>query len=148
MRMKRKKRTGSRPAGSAPALKAARRSTALRQSGLILIAAGLALLCSISLSFAAKKKPLTKTVQGEVLDGANNPIVGASVELTDETAGTTLGLFTEAGGRYQFAGLKPSHDYKVQAKFKGQASDVRHASSLDDRGIVVLNLTIPPSSSP
>jgi hypothetical protein len=34
----------------------------------------------------------------------------------------------------------------VQAKYNGQASDVRHASSLDDRGIVVLNLTIQPAA--
>ncbi len=109
----------------------------------------LALSCTLALPlFAKKKQPLTKTVQGEVLDSSNNPIVGASVELTDETAGTSLGLYTEVGGRYTFTDLKPNHDYKVQAKYKGQASEVRHASSLDDRGIVVLNLTIPPSASP
>jgi Carboxypeptidase regulatory-like domain len=111
-------------------------------------AAWLALFLALPLSLSAKqKKPLTKTVQGEVLDAANNPIVGATVELTDETTGKTLGLYTEAGGRYQFTELKPTDDYKVHATYKGQESDVRHASSLDDRGIVVLNLTIPPLAS-
>ena len=143
MRKKRKKKTGS-----ARALAAAERPRGSRFL-LVVTAACLALVCVLPLPLAAKKKPpLTKTVQGEVLDASNNPIVGASVELTDETAGTTLGLYTAAGGRYEFTDLKPNHDYKVQAKYKGLASEVRHASSLDDRGIVVLNLAIPPPASP
>jgi hypothetical protein len=146
MRKKRKKKTGS--AATLPAAERPRGSRG--ESRLLLItAACLALVCVLSLPLSAKKKPpLTKTVQGEVVDASNNPIVGASVELTDETAGTTLGLYTMAGGRYEFTELKPNHDYKVQAKYKGLASQVRHASSLDDRGIVVLNLTISPSASP
>lgn len=146
MKMKRKKKTGSgevsRDGGS---------WRKQRRSGLLLLtsAACLAAFCTFSPPLSAKKKPpLTKTVQGEVVDASKRPIVGASVELTDETAGTKLGLYTEAGGRYEFTGLRPNHDYKVQANYKGQASDVRHASSLDDRGIMVLDLTIPPPASP
>lgn len=140
--MKRKKRSGSacERAGSF-----AQRSVGLAR---VISVACLALYCISPISSSAKKKPLTKTVRGDVLDASNNPIIGASVELTDETAGTTLGLYTEAGGHYQFTDLKPNHDYKVQAKYKGLVSEVRHASSLDDRGIVVLNLTIPPAASP
>lgn len=146
MKMKRKKKTGS---GALSREDGPCRQQ--RRSGLLLLmsAACLAALCILSLPISAKKKPpLTKTVQGEVVDASNHPIVGASVELTDETAGTKLGLYSEAGGRYEFTELKPNHDYKVQATYKGQASAVRHASSLDDRGIVVLNLTIPPPASP
>jgi Carboxypeptidase regulatory-like domain len=145
MRKKRKKKTGSvavTPRLLGPGL-------APEIAHLVRAAACLALFCLLPLAPSAKqKKPLTKTVQGAVLDAANNPIVGATVELTDETTGTTLGLYTEAGGRYQFTQLKPTDDYKIRATYKGQASDVRHASSLDDRGIVVLNLTIPPPASP
>jgi hypothetical protein len=107
--------------------------------------------CGIALLFAgtavAKKKPLTKTIQGEVLDGENNPIVGASVELTDVTTGKTLGIYSEVGGRYEFTDLKPSDDYQVRAAYKGQQSDARHVSALDDEGVRVLNLTISPSPS-
>jgi hypothetical protein len=115
---------------------------------LVRAAVCLMLLGVLPLSAAARKKaPPTKTVQGEVLDGSNNPIVGATVELTDEATGKTLGIYTETGGRYQFTDLKPADDYKVQANYKGQASVVRHASSLDDNAIIVLNLTIPPPAS-
>lgn len=111
-----------------------------------MICCGLVLLLPGSAS-AKKKKPLTKTVQGEVLDSGNNPIVGASVELTDVTRGKTLGIYSEAGGLYHFADLNPADDYQVRATYKGQQSDVRHVSSLDDEGTRVLNLTIPPSAS-
>jgi len=102
------------------------------------------LACVASGAFGAKKEaPPTKTVQGEVLDAANRPVVGAAVELTDETSHKNLASYSEAGGRYKFTGLTPSDDYSVQATYKGQKSDVRRASSLDNRSIVVLNLTLP-----
>jgi hypothetical protein len=147
MKPKKKRKTGSGAERRAvrPRLSPRRELGALFRTP----AAWLALCCVMALPlFAKEKKPITKTVQGEVLDASNNPIIGASVELTDETAGTTVGVYTENGGRYQFTDLKLNHDYKVQAKYKGQASEIRHASSLDDRGIVVLNLSIPPPSSP
>jgi hypothetical protein len=110
-----------------------------------------AICCGIALLFTvaaiAKKKPLTKTIEGEVLDGENNPIVGASVELTDVTTGKTLGVYSEVGGRYHFTDLKPSDDYQVRAAYKGQQSEVRRSSALDEEGVRVLNLTIPPSAS-
>jgi hypothetical protein len=110
-----------------------------------------AICCGIALFFTvaaiAKKKPLTKTIQGEVLNGENNPIVGASVELTDVTTGKTLGIYSEEGGRYHFTDLKPSDEYQVRAAYKGQQSEVRRASALDEEGVRVLNLTIPPPAS-
>ena len=116
------------------------------------LAAGTAICCLLALLFtgnlaAKKKKPLTKTVQGEVLDKDNNPIVGASVELTDLTTGKTLGVYSEGDGRYQFTDLKPSDDYQVRAAYKGQQSDSRHVSSLDEESVKVLNLSIPPAIS-
>jgi hypothetical protein len=105
--------------------------------------------CILSSSLAAKEKqPPTKTIQGKVLDGSSSPIVGAGVQLTDVTTGKTLAMYSEAGGRFVFTGLKPTDDYQVQASYKGQQSDVRKASSLNDDNLVVLNLTIPAPGSP
>ena len=99
-------------------------------------------------SFSAKQKqPPTKTIQGKVLDGSSSPIVGAAVQLTDVTTGKTLAMYSEAGGRYVFTELKPTDDYEVQATFKGQQSEVRKASSLDNDNLLVLNLTIPAPAS-
>ena len=132
-------RNGSPDGSGSTALRPEFRIAAVICCGMIVLLAGTAA--------AKKKKPLTKTIQGEVLDRDNNPIVGASVELTDVTSGKTLGIYTEADGRYQFSDLKPSDDYQVQATYKGQQSDVRHASALDDEGVKVLNLAIPPPAS-
>lgn len=95
---------------------------------------------------AKQKKPPTRTIAGAVLDGAGQPIVGATVELTDEETGKKLDIYSEAEGRYQFSDLKTTHDYEVQATYKGQSSETRKASSLDDATSLVLNLRIPPES--
>ena len=111
------------------------------------LAAALAVyvLASIPVSvFAKKKKPILRTVAGVVLDDANNPIVGASVELTDVQTAKKLAIYSEDGGKYQFAGLNPAHDYELVALNKIISSDVRKVSSLDDRDRIVVILRIPP----
>lgn len=114
------------------------------QPHLIAILGCLVVLCMLpAASLAKQKQPPTKTIQGQVLDGSSNPIVGAAVQLTDATTGKTLAMYSEAGGRYVFTELKPTDDYQVQATYKGQQSEVRNASSLNDENPVVLNLTIP-----
>ena len=123
-------------------------SDALRRGFLV----GVACLVTLSIvprSFGAKQKqPPTKTIQGKVLDASSSPIVGAAVQLTDVTTGKTLAMYSEAGGRYVFTELKPTDDYEVQATFKGQQSQTRKASSLDNDNLIVLDLTIPAPTSP
>lgn len=80
---------------------------------------------------------------GIVLDQAENPVVGATVELSDIQTGQRVGIYTEDGGRYQFSDLQTTHDYEIQASLKGTSSEVRKVSSLDTRNIIVLNLKIP-----
>jgi len=111
------------------------------------VVAGMVMLAAPPLPLAAKRKPPpTKTIRGEVLDAADNPLVGAAVELKDTQTGKTVAIYSEAGGRYEFSGLQPAHDYVVSASYQGSHSEARRASSLDDRTVVVLNLTIPPSA--
>jgi hypothetical protein len=93
---------------------------------------------------AKEKKPPTKTIAGAVVDGADNPIVGSTLELNDVQSGKKFAKYSEEGGKYQFADLDPKHDYEVQASFRGMSSEVRRVSSLDDRRIVVLNFTLTP----
>jgi hypothetical protein len=96
---------------------------------------------------AKEKKPVTKTIAGVVLDAADNPIVGAAVEVNDVQDGKKFAKYSQDGGRYQFDDLDPKHDYEVQASFKGISSEVRKVSTIDDRRIVVLNFTLTPSSN-
>ncbi len=95
-------------------------------------------------SAAKEKKKVTKTIAGVVVDGADNPVVGATVELNDVQSSKKLAKYSQEAGKYQFADLDPKHDYEVQASFRGTSSEVRRVSSLDDRRLVVVNLTLIP----
>lgn len=98
-----------------------------------------------AVSFAGKKKPkIPRVVMGEVTDASDNPIAGAVVEMTNVQTGKKSAMYTQAGGQYQFSGLDPDDDYKVQATYKGVASEARTASSFDTRNTIRLNLQIPP----
>ncbi len=115
----------------------------------VLIPAALTLMCVSALLFtgtmtglAKDKTPQTRVVSGQVMDGADNGIVGASVELKDLQTGKVLDIYSQDGGRYQFAGLRFDHDYTVQANYKGLYSESRQVSSLETRTPLVLNLTI------
>ena len=96
---------------------------------------------------AKEKKPVTRTITGDVLDQAENGIAGASVELTDLRTGKKVAIYSEQGGRYEFADLKPEDDYQVQASYKNQPSDVRKVTALIQEMRVVINLHIPPPKS-
>lgn len=110
-----------------------------------LAAAVACLLVFASLASGAKKRqPAPRSVSGIVVDGADNPIPGAVVEMTDVRTGKKTAMFTQEGGQYSFTGLDSNHDYKLQATFKGVSSEVRTASSFDTRNRIVLNFQIPP----
>ena len=123
------------------------RGTPVRWRGARWLAASL-VLCAIAFSVGSaagkKKKAVSRTVTGVVLDGSENPIEGASVELTDTQTGKKTGIYSQEGGKYLFFDLNPNHDYELQAHHKNLASDVRKVSSLDDRDQIVINLRIPP----
>jgi hypothetical protein len=112
------------------------------------LAACLVFFCMIAFYVAPvsgkKKKPVSRTVTGVVLDGSENPIVGASVELTDTVSGKKVGIYSQEDGKYLFADLNPNHDYELLARQNNLNSDVRKVSSLDDRDRIVINLRIPP----
>lgn len=108
----------------------------------------LSLVCVLSVAMPAlagkKKVKPPRTVMGIVVDESENPIVGAVVEMTDVQTGKKLAIFTQEGGRYQFAGIDQDHDYKIQASYHGVMSQTRTASSFDTRNTIRLNLQIPP----
>jgi hypothetical protein len=93
-----------------------------------------------------KQKPVSRTVSGVVLDGSDNGLSGATVELTDLRSGKKFASYAGEGGEYHFSDLQPTHDYEVQATFKGVSSAVRKVSSADTRNKIVINLTISPSN--
>jgi Carboxypeptidase regulatory-like domain len=119
----------------------------LMQSRVQLIAAVVAMIALVSMcasGFPLKKKVISRTVTGIVLDKDDNPISGAVVEMTDEQTGKKLDSYTGDDGRYVFADRGAHRDYKLKATYKGESSEVRTASSFDDSNKIILNLRIPP----
>lgn len=151
--MRKKKRTGNHfdllnpgaslaPSHSISAAFPCRGSIAVYCVGCVLIL-GLLAPC-----LAAKQKPLpTKTISGDVLDQSNHNVAGASVFLTDLETHHTDAIYSGADGTYNFSGLNPHDDYRVQAKYRGLASEIRSTSSFDTRPRVVLNLVLAPPGS-
>jgi hypothetical protein len=151
MKKRKRKRTGSGTTAATPWNLPYRgfgyaelRGIAIRA---ILVCAPICLWVCVPALLAKEKKPITKTITGVVLDGADNPIVGAAVELTDVQDNKKVAKYSQEDGKYQFTDLDPKHDYEVQVSFKGLSSEVRKVTSLDDRRIVVLNFTLTPSTN-
>ena len=122
-------------------------ATSLHARGTQFLAASLAICVLASFPaavFAKQKKKISRTVSGVVLDDSNNPIAGATVELTDVQTTKKVAIYSEDGGRYQFADLNPAHDYELVALNNNISSDVRKVSSLDDRDKIVVILRVPP----
>ena len=111
----------------------------------------LALIFAVTLSapplHAKKKKIISRTLSGQVLDPSDNGIDGAAVTLKDIQSGKTIAVYTTTGGHYQFSGLDMHHDYEVQARSRGVDSETHQVSSIDERERLTINLTIPPPPS-
>ena len=149
--MERKKRLGEAKRKVSTTLNAASnrelsaRSNARLLGGEIILAAGMLWLVFAAVPLIAKKSPPpTKTVRGQVLDDSGSGITGAAVEMTDLTTGKKTAIYTQDGGRFLFADLRPSHDYQFRATYQGKQSEIRKVSSLDVRLRMVVNLHIPP----
>jgi hypothetical protein len=112
---------------------------------LLSLVTGVALLCATLLATPEKrdKEDVNKrSVQGSVLDSANNPLDGAVVQLKDAKTLTIRSFITRANGKYHFNGLSKDVDYELTASFKGKSSSPRTLSSFDGRKQPVMDLTI------
>jgi hypothetical protein len=114
-----------------------------KRAALTLILLGGVWLLGTVTGLGKDKTPTTRTISGAVMDDAENPIEGATVELTDPQTSKVLDIYSQAGGQYQFTGLRFDHDYTVKAMFKGASSEVRRISMFETRWHLVLNLVIP-----
>jgi len=121
-----------------------------RRARLAVLCCLLVVSCLVAASGLAAKKnkaPTTKTVTGQVQDPAEKTLGGAEVTLKDLQTGKTLAIYADENGQYQFTDLDPHHDFEIQARFRGVASETRQVTSFDTRWKVVINLTVPPPSS-
>lgn len=88
------------------------------------------------------KEPHSKVLVGKILDGADNPLAGAVVYLTNTRTRAIKTYIAGHDGDYRFPGLTENTDYEVYAQFQGHKSDTRNVSQFDARATVSLNLKI------
>ncbi len=84
----------------------------------------------------------TRTVQGQVTNTEDQPVVGAVVQLKDMHSLEIRSFVTQEEGKYHFSGLKTEIDYQVKAMSGGMSSASKTVSLFDTRKIAVLNLKL------
>jgi hypothetical protein len=105
----------------------------------------LAALCWRPLAAQKNKKDEdagTRSVQGQVVDPDDQPVVGAIVQLKDMRSLEIRSFVTQEEGKYHFSGLKTEIDYQVKAVSVGMSSASKTVSLFDTRKIAVLNLKL------
>lgn len=87
-----------------------------------------------------KEDATIRSLQGQVLDPDDKPVVGAVVQLKN---GPTIRSFiTQANGEYRFTGLRVDSDYEVKAESNGMTSDTKRLSNFDSRKIATIILKL------
>ncbi|HYO82453.1 MAG TPA: carboxypeptidase-like regulatory domain-containing protein [Bryobacteraceae bacterium] len=89
-----------------------------------------------------KENITTRSVQGVVTDGQDNPLENAVVQLKDTRSLQIRSFITRNNGTYHFHGLSKDIDYELKADHQGKSSDPRRLSSFDSRPQAVMNLKV------
>ncbi len=95
-----------------------------------------------SLAGAREREPQAKSVSGQVMDGAGQPIPNAIVYLKNMKTLAVKTFIAQQDGGYQFHGLSPNVDYDLYAEYNGQRSDNKTISQFDSRTQLTIYLKI------
>ncbi|HVZ85290.1 MAG TPA: carboxypeptidase-like regulatory domain-containing protein [Terracidiphilus sp.] len=111
--------------------------TPIRWAACALLAAGLlagAPLARHGSSFVAEAQNIgQRTVSGDVVDGASQPVSGATVFLKNQKTKSIRSFTTTAKGRFQFAQVDMTQDFDLWAEKNGKKTAVKTVSSWDAR---------------
>jgi hypothetical protein len=100
------------------------------------------LLVSLASAWARDRDPQSKSVSGQVTDGAGKPIPEAIVHLKNMKSLAVKTFIAEQDGSYQFHGLSPNVDYDLYAEFNGARSDNKTVSQFDSKTNLTIHLKI------
>ena len=87
-------------------------------------------------------EPISRALEGRVLDRSENPIAEAVVYLKNRKNMAVKTYISEKDGAYHFNALSPNVDYDVYAEYHGRKSDSKTLSSFDSRQVAIINLKI------
>ena len=88
----------------------------------------------------------TRSLEGSVLNQANEPVEGAVVQLKDTKTLRVRSYITLSDGKYSFHGLSTETDYEVKATHEKLSSRTRRLTVYDSRKKANMDLKLEPAS--
>ena len=93
-----------------------------------------------------KKSENTRSLEGAVLNPAEDLVEGAVVQLKDSKTLRIRSYVTLEDGKYRFHGLSTETDYEVKATHQGRASKTRRLTVYDSRKKATIDLKLKPKA--
>lgn len=90
----------------------------------------------------SKHESQLRTIHGVVLDKSENLVSDSVVFLKNTRTNVVRSSYTDATGKYRFAGLDPNTDYEIHAEKQDSKSATHTVSSFDSRKDITVNLKI------
>jgi len=87
--------------------------------------------------------PVSRTIEGVVVDRAGSPVPGAVVLVKDLKSLQVRSYIAQEDGKYHFHGLSSDANYQLRAQFNGVAGGAKTVSVFESRPTVVVNLKVP-----
>ena len=103
-------------------------------------------LAAVLVAVGAQAQITTSSMGGKVVDDANEPVIGATVQAVHEPSGTLYGAITNVDGRYAIQGMRTGGPYTVTISYIGYSSRTYKDITLQLGEIFNLNAEISESA--
>ena len=103
-------------------------------------------LAALLVAVGAQAQITTSSMGGKVVDDANEPVIGATVQAVHEPSGTLYGAITNVDGRYAIQGMRTGGPYTVTISYVGYQTRTYKDITLQLGEIFNLNAEISESS--
>jgi hypothetical protein len=94
------------------------------------------------LAGAAWGQMTPRSLTGTVVDGANEPLRGAVVQVENVKTESVVTLLTDRTGHFSFKRLESGTDYKYFATYRGHRSRTRRLGMFDSKADETVSLMI------
>jgi carboxypeptidase family protein len=86
--------------------------------------------------------PVSRTIEGSVVDRAGKPVAGAVVLIEDLKSLQVRSYIVQEDGKFRFRGLSSDANYQLRARLNGMVSKPKTVSVFESKTAIVVNLTL------
>jgi hypothetical protein len=97
---------------------------------------------SLSASGQKSPAPVSRVIEGSVLDRTGHPLPGAVVLIEDLKSLQVRSYIVQNDGKYHFRGLSSDANYQLRARYNGAMSGAKTVSVFESKPAIVVNLTV------